>query len=259
MKNKRQLVVSFCALILAIILPLTIIACNPYETEDEREYNRTRVYINSELARCRGLGLTRKDLAGIIAHFDEIEAEYGGKEIVKGFPPVPHFIMEFPEDYEATENTRYDVGTLDEDEHYFIAGIEIVPYEIDAPAESDATGITEEPTAELTSETTATETTSESVEDYKALLVGKWKNTETGISMDYKGLYDYFESAGTSIEYSIDGDTGGLKVTCKGETEGLSIDEYEIYVFEDKDHMKYTKVDKGTTVCDSVPHVRADE
>lgn len=136
---------------------------------------------------------------------------------------------------------------------------ESVAYEIDTPAESNATGISEETTAELTSETTTTETTSDSVEDYKALLEGKWKNTETGISLDYKGLYDYFESAGTSIEYSIDGDTGGLKVTCKGETEGLSIDEYEIYVFEDKDHMKYTKVDKGTKICDSVPHVRTDE
>ena len=255
MKNKRQLVVSFCALILAIILPLTIIACNG-RTEDEDNFNTTQFFINEDLDRCKGKGLTRKQLAGRIAIFDEIEDKYGGKEIVKGFPSAPHFILESPKDYISTENTRYDIKVLDENENGFIKGIKVIPYEIDAPAESEATGITEETSTELTSGTTETEPDDAAVKEYLNYLEGWWTPSgESSINgmfgVDFRELLDKYEMAGVSLEYSVDNKTNTLKVKLKGNIEDAPVDFEMVFEKVDEDHLNYYNNTDGKQSTDT--------
>lgn len=144
MKNNRQLVICFCAMILVIVFPLMITACGPMGPDDleawidghehdkeDHEYNYMRREINYLLACCTGEGFLKKGLAVSLMKFDDIENKYGGQVLQEGYPPAPHFVLEVPENYKSTENTRYNIELLEKDKQDFYKGLKVTAYEIE--------------------------------------------------------------------------------------------------------------------------------
>lgn len=249
MNNKRHLVKTFCALILAIILPLMIPACSGEQAYDD--YRARMTEINGIFSQCQGKGLTRKELAGRLALFDDVEEKYGGKDLSKGYF-APHFILESPENYEATENTRYDIEVLDKDKDGFIKGIKVTPYEIDVHAETDATNTSEETAAETTKAAMSTD-------QFSKQLDGWWKTEDGSKTNNFIVWFESLESQGMVVTYSIVDDGNSLKVLITTGSDEITIENNYgfIFTFIDADHVNVTgtgETDKTSTVyerCDA--------
>ena len=134
----------------------------------------------------------------------------------------------------AAETSFFDIITLEKDEESGIyKGIKVIPSEDDYyfETEDDETELVEETTEETTTE--ATEPEGMSVDDYLKWLDGWWKLEGKTNAFNMLGMIKANEALG-EVEYSIDSETGGLRVLITGETT------YEyVYVYIDEDHLQY--------------------
>lgn len=149
MNTNRRMIRKLVVLLLITLLSLSIAACcTSGKAGEEYEYCRTK--INSKLVACTGEGYNKRGLANVLAEFDKIEEEWGGKELEKGYPSAPHFILEVPENYKSTENTRYNVEVLKENKDGFYQGLKVTAYEIEPEETSESAESTSEELPVLT-------------------------------------------------------------------------------------------------------------
>ena len=92
------------------------------------------------------------------------------------------------------------------------------------------------------------------------LFLGKWYPADDPDSSWWIDTTQFsaLEEEGLTVEYSIDEETGGLKISCKGDYGDIQVDEYEIFIFVDANTVKYTRVDHGDVLVKDMLFVRGD-
>ena len=218
--------------------------------------------VNDQIKACTGKMLTleeveekKKDLKYVIEHYKgkNIARDKGG--YIWNWPAELECYE--PEDYEITENTRFDIKVLEKDEETDIyKGIKIIAYEID-PSSENAKDLSEfdeddeDDFTELTTETTETEPEGMSVEEYREYIKGWWVNDEDHKTICYTDMFDALSLLGLNVDYSIDSETTGLKVSVTGEAkDGTVADMVYIFVYLNDNNMKFIIPSSGETICE---------
>ncbi len=128
------------------------------------------------------------------------------------------------------------------------------------PTEEPTEEPTTEPTPEPTAEITKNPTDEKTLQELKSLFLGKWYPADDPDSSWWIDTTQFsaLEEEGLTVEYSIDEETGGLKISCKGDYGDIQVDEYEIFIFVDANTVKYTRVDHGDVLVKDMLFVRGD-
>ncbi len=106
--------------------------------------------------------------------------------------------------------------------------------------EEEPSGTEETTLEETTEETTAEEIPGVTVDEYLAFLEGFWKLDKGDIN--FVEAIKFYEAGGCTVEYSIDSETGGLRVVINGEfedNEPIALD--WVFVRIDDNHVDLTQ------------------
>lgn len=227
--NKKIRIIRVLAVLVIIPMFLSVLSSceNQIHYVSSDEQLKLGEEINPQIEACTGNGLTYDEVCEKLNEFNKIAEKYGQK--TKDHESVQLGARE-PEEYDKSDDARYDINLLSMQDGIY-AGIEIVQVK-PSPKSSDTD--TEEEQIEETEEiTTETEPEGMTVDDYLEWMDGWWKLEGKTKAHYLLGNLKANESL-CEVEYSIDDETGGLRVVMPGETT------YEyVYVYIDEDHLQY--------------------
>lgn len=240
MKN-HKLIRNICLCFVIVLyagMAMATLSISGTEYDKPLNYNT----INYQIEECVGYNLTEENMNRLVDKFKELRRDYGDREYeYNGKKYDPPMKLEMDNNYNVTENTRYNIETLPK-LHGVYKGIKVVAYEID-PEETDGSidG------SDSTGETTIDE--QKAIDEWLTFLDGWWLGTYS--SSNGTGTAKYVWKAMISTDrgntLSIEKDTGALIVESEvWNIKIYRIDDDNIIIKSETEDNEYSRTEAPT-------------